>query len=338
MYPGSDGPASRPSDRTVTVSLPQRIFRNRTRVEQRAIGTSDIEVTVLGLGTAAFGGAGGARGLADDNESIEAIHAAIDAGVTLFETDPRYGDGHSESLLGNAVRSRRDDVTLLSRRMGATVERAAEHAGAYEHTIAQCERTIRRMRCEVLDIYAFGPPGPDSSIREIMRAMTELLKRGTIRAIGGANLDMEQVASALEFGPVHCLQTEFSMLNRRAATDLIPFCVKHDIAVLACGSLGGGVLARPRSNEGSLDAGPGGPARRVSPAMAERLAEIADRIGKTPAQLVLNWTAAQPGVTSAIFGAKRPSHVIENVAATKWSLDPQDAERIQQLWDDHGEA
>ncbi len=338
MCVGSDGPASRLSDRTVTVSLPRPIFRNRTRVEQRAIGTSGIEVTILGLGTAAFGGAGGSRGLADDNESIEAIHAAIDAGVTLFETDPNYGDGHSESLLGNAVRSRRDDFTLLSRHMAAHAERAAEHAGAYEHTIAQCEKTLRRMRCEVLDIYAFGPPGPDASIREIMRAMTELLSRGAIRAIGGANLDMEQIASALEFGPVHCLQTEFSMLNRRAATDLIPFCVEHDIAVLACGPLGGGALARLEGNEPTANEQTQGPRRRVRPAMTERLAEIAKRIGKTPAQIVLNWTAAQPGVTAAIFGAKRPSHVVENAAATGWSLDLKDAERIHQLRDNPGEA
>ena len=312
-------------------------------MEQRAIGISGIEVTILGLGTACFSGTADSRGLADDNESIEAIHTAIESGITLFETDPDYGHGHSESLLGKAVRGHRDDLTLLSRHLGSGAELAAEHAGAYQHTIARCERTLRRMRCDVLDIYAFGPPVPDSPIREIMRAMTDLLDRGLIRAIGVANLDMEQISSALEFGPVHCLQTEFSMLNRRAASDLIPFCVEHDIAVLACGSLGGGVLARPVADkrvldEQSIDVRSPGPRRRPSPAMTARIAGIADRIDKTPAQLVLNWSIAQPGITSAIFGAKRPSQVLEDVGAAGWSLDQQDAERIQQLWDGRGEA
>jgi aryl-alcohol dehydrogenase-like predicted oxidoreductase len=305
-------------------------------VEQRAIGTSGIEVTILGLGTAAFSGTGDAHGLTDDNESIEAIHTAIESGITLFETDPDYGDGHSESLLGKAVRGHRDDLILLSRHVRPAAERPADHAGAFEKVVAQCERTLRRMRCDALDIYAFTPPDPDASIREAMRAMTKLLDRGLIRAIGAANLDMEQLASALEFGPVHCLQTEFSMLHRRAAHDLIPFCVEHDIAVLACGPLGGGVLARPVEDGASPDHRRSGSRRgrarhRVGPAMAELVGQIAGRIDKTPAQLVLNWTAAQPGITSVVFGATRPSQVLDDVGAAGWCLDQQDLDRIQAI-------
>lgn len=329
-------------------------------MEQRAIGNCGISVTRLGLGTAAFTGLDTARAdadpprdrgpaarphrhraPADDNEAIAAIQSAIEAGITLLETDPAYGDGHGASLLAKALLGQRDKVVLMTRRVRPDGAPSGDRPGIYEHTVAQCERTLRRLRFDSIDIHTFGPPAPDAPLRETMRAMTELLDRGLIRAIGANGLDLEQLAAAREFGPIHCLQTEFSMLHRRPARDLIPFCVEHGIAVLACRSLAGGSLARRVRDSDGVAANSGDAARstrgpRVDRALMAGLTDIAEQLDRPLAQLALNWTLCQPGVTSVVFGARRPSQVIENAGAAAWSLDEATGVKIARLLERNG--
>jgi len=170
-----------------------------------------------------------------------------------------------------------------------------------------------------------------------MRAFTQLLAAGKVSAIGFSNFSCEDLDAAREFGPVHAIEPHFSLLNPRAADDLIPYCRRNGIAVLPYSPLSKGLLTgkfRADSRFSDLRARDPeflGSRFRRNLVLVERLAAIAERCGRTLAQLVLNWTATFPGVTAPIMGVKRPSQVAENLGAVDWTLTPDDRAAIDRL-------
>jgi len=287
-----------------------------------------------------MGGAVETWGTVDDRESIAAIHQAIDLGVNLIDTAPIYGLGHSEEIVGKAVHGRRHEV-LVATKCGLLFPQSKDklppRSLSRESIFRECEQSLRRLRLDVIDLYLCHWPDPQTPIRETMDALTTLLHQQKIRAIGVSNFSCEEIAAAREFGPVHCLQLPFSMLQRRAADNLLPFCAEHKMAAIAYAPLCKGLLT------GKFQPGdrPGGMRARDPDFLGERfrrnllvvdgLREIAAGYGKTVPQLVINWTAASPGVTSPIVGAKRPSQVVENVGGVGWIITDEDQARIDRL-------
>ena len=279
-------------------------------------------------------------GYVDDRESIAAIHQAIDLGVNLIDTAPIYGLGHSEEIVGKAIQGRRHEV-LVATKCGLlfplSKDQLPPRCLSRESIFRECEQSLRRLRLDVIDLYQCHWPDPQIPIRETMEALTTLLRQQKIRAIGLSNFSCEEIAAAREFGPVHCLQLPFSMLQRRAADDLLPFCVEHKMATIAYSPLSKGLLT------GKFQPGdrPGGIRARDPDFLGERfrrnlrivdaLRPIAAEYGKTVTQLVINWTAASPGVTAPLVGAKRPSQVVENVGGVGWTIDDEDQARIDRL-------
>ncbi len=309
-------------------------------MERRSLGDSGIEVSVLALGTWAMGGTVETWGQVDDRESIAAIHQALDLGINLIDTAPVYGLGHSEEIVGKAVRERRGEVIvatkcglLFPRSKDETPQRCLSRASI----LRECEKSLRRMRTDVIDLYQCHWPDPQTPIRETMEALCELRDQQKIRAIGLSNFSCEEIAAAREYGPVHGLQSPFSMIQRRAADDLIPFCEEHRMGVLAYSPLAKGLLTgkfRPGDHlEGIRARDPEfiGERFRRHLRLVDALTEIATEHGKTVTQLVLNWTAHHPGVTASIVGAKRPSQVVENAGGVGWSLSTEDRVRIDAL-------
>ena len=212
---------------------------------RRFLGDSGLEVSVIALGTWAMGGTVESWGAVDDRESIAAIQQALDLGVTLVDTAPIYGLGHGEELVGKAIRGRRESVVLASK-CGLLFPKSKDELPArclsQQSILTECEESLRRLRTDVIDLYQCHWPDPETSMQETMSAMATLKTQGKIRAIGVSNFSCEQTTSARRFAAIDSVQSPFSMLHRRAADDLLPYCAKHRIAALAYSPLAKGLL------------------------------------------------------------------------------------------------
>ncbi len=294
----------------------------------------------MSVGTWTMGGDASAWGRVDDNESIATLERALDLGVNLIDTAPSYGAGHAEEIVGKVIHERRESV-LVATKCGLLPSDKSYTLGerylTRERIIRECEASLRRLRTDYIDVYQCHWPDPQTPISETMLALRLLLEQGKIRALGLSNYSCEQVAAAMEFGPVHSLQPTFSLLQRRAAEDLLPFCAEHNIAALACDTLARGLLTGKLTEDsrimGVRAADPefiGARYRRNLERVA-KLARIAVNYGKTVAQLAIHWVIRHPGVTSAVVGAERPSQIVENAGAVGWTLDPEDLTSIETL-------
>ena len=294
-----------------------------------------------------MGGAVETWGLVDDRESIAAIHQAIDVGINLIDTAPIYGLGHAEEIVGKAIQGRRDRVVLATK-CGLQFPKSPQSPPARSLSRAnifrECDESLRRMRIDQIDLYQCHWPDPQTPLRETMEAMAELLAAEKIRVIGVSNFGCDEIAVAREFAPVHALQTPLSLLQRRGLVDLLPYCRENQIATLAYGPLCKGLLTGKFTTAESFQ-----DVRRRDPEfVGERyqrnlrfvgaLADVARLEGRTVGQIALNWVLRQPGVTSAIVGAKRPSQVIENAEGAGWELGAEAVNRLQRILNDAEDA
>ncbi len=309
-------------------------------MQRRPLGTSGLETSVIGLGTWAMSGTVAGWGLVDDRESIAAIHQALNNGINLIDTAPTYGLGHSEEIVGNAIRGRRQEVVLATTcglRFPLSEDDRPHRCLSASEVFRQCDESLRRLRVDVIDLYQCHWPDPETPIDETMNALLTLRERGKIRAIGVSNFNCEELAAALACGPVHALHTRFSMLNPRAAHDLFPFCKERQIGVIAYSPLAKGLLTGKfdvdSRFEGLRARDPDflGERYRRNLRVVEALRKVATRYARTVAQLVINWTVVSSGVTSMIIGAKRPSQVVENVGGVGWSIREEDRADIGRI-------
>lgn len=309
-------------------------------MEQRPLGNSGLMVSPIGLGTWAMGGTVETWGVVDDRESIAAIHQALDGGVNLIDTAAVYGLGHSEQIVGKAIQGRRDAVVLATKcglLFPVSEDELPPRCLKKESIIRECEASLRRLRTDVIDLYQCHWPDPDTPIRETMEAMGTLLKQGKIRAVGLSNYSCEEIAAAREFAPIHCLQPPFSMIHRRASEDLLPFCLEHEIGVISYSPLAKGLLTGKFDESSKLegiratDPDYLGSRFRSHLAIIAKLRPIAEASGMTLAQLAINWTVRQPGISAALVGAKRPSQVAENIAALDRSPSPDQQAQIDAI-------
>lgn len=309
-------------------------------MERRNLGESAIEVSAIALGTWAMGGTVSEWGHVDDRESLAAIHQALDCGINLIDTAPIYGLGHSEEIVGKVAQGHRNEMVIATKcgllpptEDGALPRRCLSG----DSIVRECEASLRRLKTDVIDIYQCHWPDPETAVRETMEALVRLRQQGKIRAIGLSNYGCERIEAAREFGPIHSLQPPFSMLETRAADDLLPYCLEHNIAVLAYSPLARGLLTGKFDKESSFEDLRARDPRYMGLRFqrnlqtVESLKRIAARYEKSVGQLAINWVATYRGVTSAIVGAKRPSQVLENAGATGWSIAEKDLKEIDRL-------
>ncbi len=309
-------------------------------MERHPLGDSGLEASAIGLGTWAMGGEVEVWGEVDDREAIECINQALDCGVNLIDTAPIYGNGHSEQMVGKAIQGRRNQIILATKCGLFPPDKAGElpaRSLAPDSIIRECDESLRRLRTDYIDLYQCHWPDPATPIRETMGALVTLLGQGKIRAIGLSNYSCEQIMAAREFGPIHTLQPPFSILQPRASDDLLPFCVEHQIGVIAYSPLAKGLLTGKFDKESrfedirATDPEFRGERFRRNLRIVEEISEIARGYGKTPAQFAINWAASYPGVTAPIVGAKRPSQILENVGGVGWSISQEDRARLDTI-------
>lgn len=295
----------------------------------RPLGQSGIGATVVGLGTWAIGG--WMWGGTDEADAIDAIRAGIDAGINLIDTAPAYGLGLSEEIVGKAIAGRRDRVVLATKcglvwhtqkgKFFFTEEGRPVHRYLGPESIRhELEESLRRLGTDVIDLYQTHWQDPTTPIEETMAALMDLKREGKIRAIGVSNATPEEIDAYRKVGPVDTDQERYSMVDRELEERLLPYCLKHDIAVLAYSPLARGLLTGRCGPDRAFtgdDQRIGDPQfcienrERVARLLGE-IKPLADARGLTLSQLVIAWTIAQPGLTHALAGARNAAQAVEN--------------------------
>ena len=299
-------------------------------MEKRSLGTSDVKITPILMGTWQAGKKSWAD--IDDSESIRAIQAAVDAGITTIDTAEVYGGGHSEQIVAQAVGKLRHQVEYASKVFANHLQ--------YDRVIEACDRSLANLKTDYLDLYQIHwPAGSFDSelvpIEETMNALNKLKEDGKIRAIGVSNFNRKQLTQASTYGRVDSLQPPYSLFWRKIEQDAVPYCVEHNISVLAYSSLAQGLLTGKFSPDHKFAEGDhrsanvlfhGENFERADRALQE-LKPIAEKHNCTLAQLALAWLIAQPQ-SNAIAGARTAQQAKDNAQAANVQLS---AEELQEM-------
>jgi aryl-alcohol dehydrogenase-like predicted oxidoreductase len=319
-------------------------------MEFRTLGKSDVKVTPVALGAWAIGG--WLWGGTDDKAALEGISRAIDRGMTTIDTAAVYGFGHSELIVGQAIRGKRQKVQILTKfgqrwdtdqgshtfetqdNQGKpiTIRRHASKKGVFY----ECENSLRRMNIDCIDLYQHHWPDPDTPIEETMDACASLLKQGKIRAVGVSNYTIPMMEEAMKVVPLASLQPPYSMLRRDIETEIVPWCQQHNVGILAYSPLQNGILTGAVSMDRTFP-----PTdlrsrnkfylpenRRRILAFLDGLRPIAQRHGATLGQLVINWTVQQPAITVALVGVRNAAQAEENAGAMAFMLSAEEIAEI----------
>jgi aryl-alcohol dehydrogenase-like predicted oxidoreductase len=293
----------------------------------RTLGSSDITVSALGIGCNAFG----TRIGLDQTRAV--VDAAIDHGVTFFDTADTYGRGQSEELLAAALRGRRDEVVIATKfgmDMGGVNGDDGGRRGTASYVRTAVEASLRRLGTDHIDLYQLHTPDPSTPLEETLGAMTELVTEGKVRAIGSSNLQAWQVVDADWISRTGGLasfataQNEYSLYNRTAEVELVPACRHLGVGILPYYPLAYGLLTgKYRRGEGAPDGTRlAQQVNRLESAdwdRIEALQAFARQRGISLLELAIGGLAAQPAVSSVIAGVTRPEQVAANAAAVQWT-------------------
>jgi aryl-alcohol dehydrogenase-like predicted oxidoreductase len=294
-----------------------------TQIEKHVLGKSGITVSVIGLGLWAIGG--DYWGPTDDRESLSTIDAALDMGVNLFDTADVYSAGHSEELLGQAMKGRRDQFVVTTKIgwINFDGERGRSAYDTVEKLIAGVESNLHRLQTDYIDVIQSHIDFRDPTMEIFVQGFQKLQRDGKVRAYGVSTSDFEYLKAFNADDNCATLQIDYSILNRTAEAEIFPYCQAHNIGVLVRGPLAMGILTGKFSSDTRF--GPDDFRRRWQEnpeeyqvflddlAKVEALRPLAE--GRTMAQLALQFVIAHPAVTAAIPGAKTPEQLKDNVGA-----------------------
>jgi aryl-alcohol dehydrogenase-like predicted oxidoreductase len=294
-------------------------------IEQHVLGKSGVAVTKIGIGLWAIGG--NEWGAVDDRESLNTIDAALDAGITFFDTSDVYGAGHSEELLGKAMQGRRDRFIVATKIGWQNFDRGRNQSAydTVEKLVAGVESNLQRLQTNYVDVIQNHISFRDPTMETFLAGFQRLQRDGKVRAYGVSTSDYEYLQAFNDDGGCATLQIDYSILNRTAEADIFPYCQEHDIGVIVRGPLAMGILTGKFSPDAEFGAGDFRQRWQENPeehetflqdlAKVEKLRPIAEARGCTLAQLALQFVMAHPAVTVAIPGAKTIKQLKENVAA-----------------------
>lgn len=307
----------------------------------RTLGNSDLELTPIGLGTWAIGGGNYQFGWGpqDDAASITAIHRAVDLGVNWIDTAAVYGLGHSEEVVGRAVKSLSPKpyiFTKCTQRWYAdgSVYRTLKAASITE----ELEASLKRLQVDTIDLYQIHWPDPDSEIEEGWEAMARLKEQGKVRWIGVSNFSVDQMKRAMKIAPITSLQPPYSMLRRKIEEEILPFTQASGIGVISYSPMLSGMLTGKMSAERAANLTPDD-WRRGKPeftepklsrnlGLVELLREIGSAHGVTPGVVAVAWVMHNPAITGTIVGGRSATQVEETAAALTFRLTEEEFARI----------
>ena len=312
-------------------------------MQYRKLGKTDLNCSVIGLGTWPM--SGNAYGQVDDNESVRAILQSIDSGVNFIDTAPAYGNGHSEEVIGKALKQTDRSKLIIATKFG---NRFTD--GRYVRDgSAQCvrngiENSLRRLGVDYIDLFQWHWPDPNTPISETLEEVAKHVERGEVRYVGVSNFDGPLMDKVKEYLPIVSLQPPYSLLDRAFEKEIQPYCLENNLGVISYGSIGSGIL----SGKYSLDNRPEFPAgdsragfyRRFYAeenwpkvcALVDVLRDIAASHDAPTVSAAINWVLAQKGVTVALVGAKTPAQAAQNASAADWSMSEDELKRIEEAY------
>ncbi len=225
-------------------------------MQTRPLGNSDLEITPLGIGAWAMGGAGWAFswGAQDDKDSIDAIHAALDAGLNWIDTAAVYGLGHSEEVVGQAVKGRANRPYVFTKcaRVWDENRQIGKRLKA-DSVRSECEASLRRLQVDVIDLYQIHWPEPDEDVEEGWSTLAALQKEGKVRWIGVSNFNAEQLKRAQAIAPITSLQPPYSLLERKIEESVLPYVAQNNIGVICYSPMKAGLLTGAMTRERALN-------------------------------------------------------------------------------------
>ena len=312
------------------------------------LGTDGPEVGVIGLGCMGMTFAYDMATPRDEATSISVIHQALDLGVTLIDTADVYGPFTNERLVGRALAGGRREQAVLATKVGLHVSDPTggplnspvlANDGRPEHVREGVDASLTRLGVEYVDLYQLHRVDANVPIEETWGAMAEQVAAGKVRHLGLSEVTVEQIRRAQAVHPVTTVQSEFSLWTRDIQAEVLPYCIEQGIGVLPFSPLGRGFLA---GGLRSYDELPENDFRRRNPrfqeealrqnlALADRVREIADRVGTSPAQVALAWIVAQGPHVVPIPGTKTPKYLVDNVGAGDLRLSDADLADLDAL-------
>jgi aryl-alcohol dehydrogenase-like predicted oxidoreductase len=309
-------------------------------MQRKRLGNSDLDITTLGFGAWAIGGAGWqyAWGPQDDDQSIAAIRRALDLGVNWIDTAAIYGIGHSEEVVARALEGVRERPYVFTKCGLVANEKGEPRRVLKADSIRrECEASLRRLGVESIDLYQIH--WPDEDIEEAWGELARLKEEGKVRHIGVSNFDVAQLERAMKIAPVASLQPPYSLVSREVEAEILPFCQKHGIGVINYSPMYSGLLtgamtaeraaALPEDDWRRRDSNFQQPRLERNLALVEILRSIGERHDRSPGEVAIAWTLRNPAITGAIVGARSAEQVEGWVGAATLKLDEADFARIE---------
>ena len=311
-------------------------------MQTKQLGNSDLKITPIGVGAWAMGGSGWAFawGPQDDGESIAAIRAALDKGVNWIDTAAVYGLGHSEEVVGKAVKGMPKPPYIFTKCERIWNERREIAKSLKADSIRrEVEASLRRLQIDRIDLYQIHWPEPDEQIEEGWSTLAELKAEGKVRYIGVSNFNVQQMQRAQAIAPITSLQPPYSMISPEIEESIVPYCRTNNIGVIAYSPMKSGLLSGKMTRE-RVAALPEDDFRRRTPnfqepllsrnlELAELLRGIGQRHGRTTGEVAIAWVLRRPEVTAAIVGMRSAEQVDGVIGAAEFRLSAAEVAEIE---------
>lgn len=315
----------------------------QTRLKASQLGGTGMEITRVGFGAWAIGGGGWEFGWGpqQDEESVAAIHRALELGVNWIDTAAAYGFGHSEEVVGRALADVSGKPYVFTK--CSLVDDGTRHVQNVlkrDSVLREAEASLRRLGVDAIDLYQIHWPNPEADIEEGWSALAELKEQGLVRHIGVSNFRVSQLRRIQEIAPVESIQPQYSLISRGVEGQLLPYAEREGMGVIVYSPMGSGLLTGGITSE-RLAAMPDDDWRKSAPAFTEpklsenlalaaRLKAVADRHGTSAGAVAVAWTLRNPAVDGAITGFRRPDQVDPIVDAANLELTAQDIAEIEE--------
>jgi aryl-alcohol dehydrogenase-like predicted oxidoreductase len=313
-----------------------------TKLATTQLGTTGLEITRVGFGAWAIGGGGWEFGWGpqDDEQSVAAIHRALELGVNWIDTAAAYGFGRSEEVVGRALDGLAEKPYVFTK--ASLLEgpgRRVIHVLKRDSILREAEASLKRLRADAIDLYQIHWPNPEADIEEGWAALAELKDQGMVRHIGVSNFDVAQLRRISSIAPVETLQPPYSLIERSAEDEILPYAEDHGIGVIVYSPMGSGLLTGGMTRE-RIAGLPDDDWRKDDPdfteprlshhlELVERLKAVAARHDVTPGAVAAAWTLRNPAVDGAIVGLRRPGQVEPILAAAGLELSDSDVREIE---------
>jgi aryl-alcohol dehydrogenase-like predicted oxidoreductase len=313
----------------------------KAQLRTSPLGSTGMEISRVGFGAWAIGGGGWEFGWGPqaDDESIAAIHRALDLGVNWIDTAAAYGFGRSEETVGRALQGLGERPYVFTKNsLLDDGTRHVRHVLKRDSILREAEASLRRLGIDAIDLYQIHWPIPDEDIEEGWAAMAELKERGLVRHIGVSNFSADQVRRIQSIAPVETIQPPYSLIDRAAEKEILPLAERQGIGVIVYSPMGSGLLTGGITRE-RIAAMPADDWRKTDPrftepqlsrhlALAARLWAVAGRHGTAPGAVAVAWALRNPAVDGAITGFRRPAQVDPVLAAASLELTSEDMAEI----------